>query len=92
MEAPLNPRIYAAARVIVLRSVMDLVEEIHRVDARLLELGETEEDEVEEILLTALREHLEEELKSLLSFIEQQGETAAGEGETEELEEASAAA
>lgn len=91
MEAPVNPRIYAAARVIVLRGVMELVEEIQRVDARLLQLGNSEEDEIEEIVLTALREHLEEELRNLLGFIEQQGKSVASEGEAETAEKVSVA-
>ncbi len=77
MEAPQNKEVFSAARSIVIRSVIDLVDEIHRIDARLVKLGDSEEEVLEEILLTILREHYEDELRKLLSWLEQ--------GEAEEV-------
>jgi len=71
-------RVFSAARSIVVRSVIEIVDEIHRIDARLVKLGDSEEEVLEEILLTILREHYEEELRRLLAWLEQ-GEAQAGE-------------
>ena len=90
MEAP-NPRVFSAARSIVVRSVIELVDEIHRIDSRLVRLGDSEEEVLEEILLTILREHYEEELRRLLAWLE---DTGSDEAEAREAarEEAVAAA
>lgn len=76
MEAS-HERVFTAARSIVVRSVIELVDEIHKIDARLVKLGDSEEEVLEEILLTILREHYEDELRRLLTWLEQsRGEEA----------------
>ncbi len=88
MEAP-NSKVFSAARSIVVRGVIELVDEIHRIDSRLVRLGDSEEEVLEEILLTILREHYEEELKRLLAWLE---DTSGEEAEAREAVREEAAA
>jgi len=54
---------------LVNREVERLVNEIAWIDSRLLELGETDEDEVEKRLLKILRKHLMRDLYELVGFV-----------------------
>ena len=46
-----------------------LAEQIKAIDARLAELGDSDEDRIEELLLKAARRHLVEDLKALTEFV-----------------------
>ncbi len=50
------------------REIRRLVNEIALIDSRLAQLGDTEEDEIERILLRALRKHLVGDLRELAGF------------------------
>ncbi len=50
------------------REIRRLVDEIASIDARLAELGDSEEDEIERTLLSALRRHLINDLRELGGF------------------------
>lgn len=50
------------------REIERIVERIAWIDARLAQLGDTEEDEIERILLGALRRHLVSDLRELGGF------------------------
>lgn len=50
------------------REIRRLVNEIANIDSRLAQLGESEEDKIERILLQALRRHLIEDLRELAGF------------------------
>ena len=49
--------------------ISKLTEQIKAIDARLAELGDSDEDRVEELLLKAARRHLVEDLKALTEFV-----------------------
>ena len=49
--------------------ISKLTEQIKAIDARLAELGDSDEDRVEELLLKAARRHLIEDLKALTGFV-----------------------
>lgn len=55
-------------RRILLWGVRDVVDEIEAIERRLNGLGESEEDEVEEVVLTAFREVLIEELLEAIEY------------------------
>jgi hypothetical protein len=78
--------IEARVRSLLLAGLEDLVREIVWVDSRLHELGDSDGDEVEEIVLTAYRAVLVEEVLSIINYLE-----SAERGVHEKAEEAAAA-
>ncbi len=67
----MSPHTGLEARInsIINREVDRLVNEIAWIDSRLLELGESDEDEIEKKLLRILRRHLMHDLYELVGFV-----------------------
>jgi len=50
--------------------IAKITEHIRVIDRRLAELGDSDEDRIEELLLRAARRHLVEDLKTLTGYVE----------------------